>query len=59
MHVTDIRKLSSILKKKNILLTVDNTIMTPYLMLPLELGADIVVHSATKVEKPRNPKPKL
>jgi len=48
MHVTDIRKLSAFLHSKSILLTVDNTIMTPYLMKPLDLGADIVVHSATK-----------
>ena len=48
MHVTDIRALSALLKPKGVLLTVDNTILTPYLMKPLDLGADIVIHSATK-----------
>jgi len=48
MHVTDIRALSKLLRGTGILLTVDNTILTPYLMKPLDLGADIVIHSATK-----------
>jgi cysteine-S-conjugate beta-lyase len=48
MHVTDIRALAEALKGTGVLLTVDNTILTPYLMRPLELGADIVIHSATK-----------
>lgn len=48
MNVIDIQKLSEISKKKNILLAVDNTFATPYLQQPLVLGADIVMHSATK-----------
>lgn len=48
LTVTDIHAVSEITKKHNILLIVDNTFMTPYLQRPLELGADIVVHSATK-----------
>lgn len=48
MGITDIAKVSSIAKKHGILTVVDNTFMTPYLQRPLNLGADIVVHSATK-----------
>lgn len=48
MSVTDIKKISQIAKKNGILTIVDNTFMTPYLQRPLELGADIVVHSGTK-----------
>lgn len=48
MNVIDIKATSIIAKKHNILLAVDNTFATPYLQLPLELGADIVMHSATK-----------
>lgn len=48
MKVTDIRKVANICKEKNIILTIDNTFLTPYFQRPLELGADIVVHSATK-----------
>lgn len=48
MHVTDIRAVSEIAKKHNILLIVDNTFLTPYFQRPLELGADIVMHSGTK-----------
>lgn len=48
MSITDIEKISSIAKKHRILTIVDNTFMTPYLQKPIELGADIVVHSATK-----------
>lgn len=48
MHVTDIRKLGEITKERGILLIVDNTFLSPYLQNPLELGADIVVHSGTK-----------
>uniref|UniRef100_A0A7S3N5J4 cystathionine gamma-lyase n=1 Tax=Euplotes harpa TaxID=151035 RepID=A0A7S3N5J4_9SPIT len=44
----DIAAISEICKEKNILLVVDNTFMTPYNQKPLDLGADIVVHSATK-----------
>ena len=48
LTVTDLAGISGISKKKGILTIVDNTFMTPYLQRPLELGADIVVHSATK-----------
>ncbi|MBU5486925.1 PLP-dependent aspartate aminotransferase family protein [Clostridium sp. MSJ-8] len=48
MTVTDIRLVANVAHKHNKLLIVDNTFMTPYLQRPLELGADIVVHSATK-----------
>ncbi len=48
MHVTDIRKLSEIAKAHQLLVIVDNTFMSPYFQNPLELGADIVVHSGTK-----------
>lgn len=48
MHVTDIELLSQIAKKYNLLLIVDNTFLSPYFQNPLDLGADIVVHSGTK-----------
>lgn len=48
MNVTDIAKLSVSAKKKDILLIVDNTFLSPYFQNPLKLGADIVVHSGTK-----------
>lgn len=48
MSITDIRGVSEISKKHGILTIVDNTFMTPYLQRPIDLGADIVVHSATK-----------
>ena len=48
MQVTDIKEISKIAKKHNILVYVDNTFLTPYYQKPLELGADIVLHSATK-----------
>lgn len=48
LTVTDIYAVSQITSKHGILLIVDNTFMTPYLQRPLDLGADIVVHSATK-----------
>lgn len=44
----DIEEMSKLAKKNNILFIVDNTFATPYHQLPLELGADMVVHSATK-----------
>ena len=46
--VVDIKKLSSIAKSNNIVLAVDNCIMSPALQKPLSLGADLVIHSATK-----------
>mgnify|MGYP000967464393 CR=1 FL=1 len=48
LTVTDIAAAAALAKRKGILLVVDNTFMTPYLQRPLELGADIVLHSATK-----------
>jgi cystathionine beta-lyase len=48
MDITDIKAISKLAKEYGILTIVDNTFMTPYLQKPLELGADIVVHSATK-----------
>lgn len=48
LTVTDIAGIATIAKEKGILTIVDNTFMTPYLQRPLEFGADIVVHSATK-----------
>ena len=48
MNVIDIRKISEIANKSGILLIVDNTFLSPYFQNPLDLGADIVVHSGTK-----------
>lgn len=48
LTITDISAISNLAKKHNILTIVDNTFMTPYLQRPLNLGADIVIHSATK-----------
>jgi cystathionine beta-lyase len=48
MNIIDIKAVSQLAKKNKILLAVDNTFATPYLQLPLDLGADIVMHSATK-----------
>lgn len=48
MNIIDIEAVSSIAKSNSLLLAVDNTFATPYLQQPLNLGADIVMHSATK-----------
>ncbi len=48
MNVTDIEVLSKIAKKHGLLLIVDNTFLSPYFQNPLDLGADVVVHSGTK-----------
>jgi cystathionine beta-lyase/cystathionine gamma-synthase len=48
MNVVDIAAVSAIAKQHNVLLCVDNTFASPYLQNPLDLGADIVMHSATK-----------
>jgi len=48
LNIIDIKKLSRISKHKNLILVVDNTFATPYLQRPLDLGADIVMHSLTK-----------
>jgi cystathionine gamma-lyase len=48
MQIIDIKKCAEIAKKHHITLAVDNTFASPYLQNPLELGADIVMHSVTK-----------
>lgn len=48
MNIIDIKAMAQIAKKANALLAVDNTFATPYLQNPLDLGADIVMHSVTK-----------
>jgi len=48
MNIIDIKVAAAIAKKHDVLLAVDNTFATPYLQQPLDLGADIVMHSATK-----------
>ena len=48
LTITDLAGVAAIAKAHGILSIVDNTIMTPYLQRPIELGADIVIHSATK-----------
>lgn len=48
MNIIDIEATAKIAKKHNLLLAVDNTFATAYLQRPLDLGADIVMHSATK-----------
>lgn len=48
LKITDLRAVANLVKDKNIKIIVDNTFMSPYLQRPLELGADIVIHSATK-----------
>jgi cystathionine beta-lyase len=48
MNIVDIEEMAKVAKKANAMLAVDNTFATPYLQNPLNLGADIVMHSATK-----------
>lgn len=48
MNITDIAAVAALTKPQNIMLCVDNTFASPYLQNPLDLGADIVMHSATK-----------
>lgn len=48
LRVVDIEQISALAKKNNILAAVDNTFASPYLQQPLQLGADIVMHSTTK-----------
>jgi cystathionine beta-lyase/cystathionine gamma-synthase len=48
MSVTDIRAVADVCHSKGIELSVDNTFLSPYLQRPIELGADIVMHSTTK-----------
>ncbi|CAL2091870.1 trans-sulfuration enzyme family protein [Tenacibaculum sp. 190524A05c] len=49
VDVLDLELLSSIAKKHNLLLVVDNCFATPYLQNPIKFGADLVIHSATKL----------
>ena len=48
LRLCDIKAISQIAKSKNLILVVDNTFATPYFQKPLDLGADVVVHSTTK-----------
>ena len=48
MNIIDIKKITDFSKKNKLLTVVDNTFASPYLQTPLDLGADIVTHSATK-----------
>jgi cystathionine gamma-synthase len=48
MKIADLRGISALAKTKGLCLIVDNTFMTPYFQRPIELGADIVLHSGTK-----------
>lgn len=48
MDITDIKACAKIAKEHNLILVVDNTFCSPYLQKPLELGADVVLHSITK-----------
>ena len=48
LDIIDIEKLSSICKKKGVLFVVDNCFSTPIIQRPIEFGADVIIHSATK-----------
>ncbi len=48
LNITDIAAVSTIAKERNVLVCVDNTFASPYLQNPLDLGADLVLHSSTK-----------
>jgi cystathionine gamma-lyase len=48
LNIIDIKDISSLAKKKKVLVAVDNTFASPYIQNPLDLGADIVMHSVTK-----------
>ena len=48
MEECDVAEISKLAKKHNLLMIVDNTFLTPVLSRPLDLGADIVIHSGTK-----------
>ncbi len=48
LKICDIREIASIAHENNILLVVDNTFLSPYFQRPLDLGADVVIHSSTK-----------
>ena len=48
MRLSDLAEISALCRRKKVMLVVDNTFMSPYFQQPLELGADLVVHSTTK-----------
>ncbi|MEH6942535.1 trans-sulfuration enzyme family protein [Bacillus sp. JJ722] len=48
MKITDLAAISKLAKENNLLTIVDNTFLTPYLQKPIQYGADIVIHSASK-----------
>jgi cystathionine beta-lyase len=48
LKITDLRGLVQVAQERNIITIIDNTFMSPYLQRPIELGFDIVIHSATK-----------
>lgn len=48
MHIVDIKSIAEVAREKGIKVVVDNTFATPYLQRPLDLGADMVMHSVTK-----------
>ena len=48
LNIADIRAISDAVKGSNAMVVVDNTFSTPYLQIPLDLGADVVMHSVTK-----------
>jgi cystathionine beta-lyase len=48
LKITDIKATAKVAKENNLLTLLDNTFMSPYLQRPLDLGVDIVIHSATK-----------
>lgn len=48
MHITDIRRTAEFVHSRGILLIIDNTFLSPFFQNPLELGADIVIHSGSK-----------
>lgn len=48
LKIVDIRSVAEVAKRRNVLLCVDNTFLSPYFQNPLDLGADIVIHSVTK-----------
>ena len=48
LQVTSVQKVAALAQQHHLLTIVDNTFLSPYLLQPLTLGADIVIHSATK-----------
>lgn len=49
LQILDLERLGSLAKKHNLILVIDNCFATPYLQLPIAFGADLVIHSATKL----------